>query len=121
MKRIKYAGGSFVTGDVVAKSLLAYAKKLTGNRPSISVDVPVLAADGSLSIHTLLIGPASQFDVEDADSEKFAAVSEEDEHVMFPKPELPAIGVVEPAESAEDAKKDAASFNEAVANIDNIL
>lgn len=116
MKRMKFAGGSIITGGVVADSLLDYATKLSGSLASVSVDVPVLETDGSTTIHTLLIGPTSQFDVEEV-----AIFSEEEELAMFPVPVLPKIGVVADVESLADAEEDAAQFNAAVAEIDSSL
>lgn len=111
-----------VTGDVVAKSLVAYAEQLTGTRPSVSVDVPVLETDGSLCTHNLLLGPASEFSVEEvAASEAWAQVSADDERAMFAAPELPSIGIVGQVESLADAEKDAANFNEAVADVEENL
>lgn len=120
MKRMKFAGGSIITGGVVADSLLEYATKLSGSLASVSVEIPVLETDGSTSMHTLLIGPASQFDVEDvAPSEAVVSLSGEDELSMFPAPALPAIGDVATAEPSAGAEEDAERFNQAVADINN--
>lgn len=112
MKRMKFAGGAIITGGMVADALLEYATKLSGSLKSVSVDVPVLETDGSTAIHTLLIGPGSQFDVEEV-----VIFSAEEELALFPVPLLPVIGVVAMPES----RADAAQFNQAVADIDNSL
>lgn len=116
MKRMKFAGGAIITGSAVADALLDYATKLSGSLASVRVDVPVLETDGTTKIHTLLIGPASQFDVEEV-----AIFSPEEELELFPVPELPVIGVIAVAESLADAEADAAEFNQAVSEIDSSL
>lgn len=122
MKRMTFAGGSIITGGAVADSLLDYATKLSGSDASVSVDVPVLATDGSTSIHTLLIGPASQFDVEDVvPSVEMASLSAEEELVLFPVPALPSVGDVATTEVSPAEESDTAQFNQAVADIDNSL
>ena len=58
--RVTYAGGSFVTGDDVAKALLDYAAALGGQGKAVAIGVPAMdPAHGTLEVD-LLVGPASQ-------------------------------------------------------------
>ena len=65
MKRIHYAGTSFVTGDDIAISLVRYAGALARSGSAAEVDVPVLA-EGAAGRVQCLIGPSSQLVVEPA-------------------------------------------------------
>lgn len=60
MKTIIYAGGELVTGDDIAAALLRYGEALAESSAAETVEIPVLEADGSRTIATVLIGPASQ-------------------------------------------------------------
>jgi hypothetical protein len=69
MKRIMYAGGSFLTSDAVAASLLDLAAALARRNTADTLKVPIVTADGAASTATLVIGPASQVLAEDVASE----------------------------------------------------
>lgn len=60
MKRIYYASGSVVTGDRTARAVLSYAQALSETESSATIDIPILAHDGTTVRAQLLIGPASQ-------------------------------------------------------------
>jgi hypothetical protein len=57
MKRIHYAGTSFVTGDVLARALMAYARALADTATSDVVEVPIVRPDGSPGRVELLMLP----------------------------------------------------------------
>jgi hypothetical protein len=57
MKRIHYAGTSFVTGDVLARALIAYARALSDTATSDVVEVPIVRRDGSPGRVELLMLP----------------------------------------------------------------
>jgi hypothetical protein len=116
MKRISYAGGSIITGSAVAEALLEFATNVASDANSVAVDIPVLEADGETSTHTILLGPATQFDVSDVD-----LLSAEEEARLFPVPDLPANGIVAVAKPSAQAAEDADAFNRAVAHIENGL
>jgi hypothetical protein len=119
MKRITYAGGSIVTGSAVAAALLDYATQIASNANSSTVDIPVLEDDGTTSIHTLLVGPATQLDVSDAE-----AIPTQDEDKEFPVPELPVIGMAAVTPSPVDesqAESDAQHFDRAVDELEEGL
>ena len=68
MKRILYSGGAVVTGDQVADAILEYASELARQESSDTLEVPSINDAGTL-VHTqLLLGPASQFIVEEVDT-----------------------------------------------------
>jgi hypothetical protein len=61
MMRIYYSGGSLLTGDALAASVLAYAEALAKSPRADIVQIPVLVPDSDdLALASLLIGPASQ-------------------------------------------------------------
>lgn len=68
MKRIKYAGSEFVTGDEIAAALLHYSAALADAGAAEAFDIPVARTDGSRGVATVLAGPASQIVAEEDDS-----------------------------------------------------
>jgi hypothetical protein len=67
MKRVMYAGGSFLTGDEIATVTLEMASALADATTAVQVDVPGLSESGELTEFSLLIGPASQMLTESID------------------------------------------------------
>jgi hypothetical protein len=57
MKRIHYAGTSFVTGDAIARALIAFAHRLTEQNTSDVVEIPIARIDGSLDRIEILLAP----------------------------------------------------------------
>ncbi|MCP2032178.1 hypothetical protein L1277_002277 [Okibacterium sp. HSC-33S16] len=57
MKRIHYAGTSFVTGDAIARALIDLARALTEKNHSDVVEVPIARNDGSPGRVEILITP----------------------------------------------------------------
>jgi hypothetical protein len=81
MRRIVYAGTTFLTGDDLAASLLDYARALARKGSSDTVALPARMASGSVETVQILIGPASQLvsepaDLEGPEIEDAAAVAE---------------------------------------------
>jgi len=72
MRRIQYAGGTFVTGDVAAGAICDYAATLANAGRAASVVVPVLAEDGRQEEVEMVIGPSSQLLSEAIESEREA-------------------------------------------------
>lgn len=116
MKRITFSGNSIITGSAVAVALLEYATHIALGANSVAVDIPVLEMNGKKSVHTLLLGPSSQFDVSDVDG-----LSSAEETEAFPVPEFPPIGDVGVSEPSPETEADAEQFNDAVAFIDGGL
>lgn len=100
MKRITYSGGSIVTGNAITEALLEYTTSVANAENSVTVDVTVLEENGETSVHTLLIGPASQFDVADV-----GGMGEGEDEGRFPVPELPQVGIIGAVETSDDAVK----------------
>lgn len=69
MRRIVYAGTSFLTGDELAASLLDYARALARQGSSDTVSLPAKTASGAVGTVEILIGPASQLVSEPAELE----------------------------------------------------
>jgi hypothetical protein len=72
-----------VTGNAITAALLEYTTTVTDAENSVTVDIAVLEDNGKTSVHTLLLSPASQFDVADA-----GGISEGEEADRFPVPDL---------------------------------
>lgn len=60
MKRLTYAGDSFLTGDAIADALLDYATTLARADVADHVVVPGLSRDGARTRFDIVVGPASQ-------------------------------------------------------------
>jgi hypothetical protein len=64
MKTVAYAGGSFLTSDVIAKAMLEYAAALSNANRAATLTVPSMS-DGEQHDVQVLVGPASQLMAED--------------------------------------------------------
>jgi glycine/D-amino acid oxidase-like deaminating enzyme len=60
VKRLRYAGGSFVTGDRIADAVLAYAAELANAGKAVKLDVPAMDLEQQRERVSIVIGPASQ-------------------------------------------------------------
>ena len=60
MRRVAYAGGSFLTGDRIADALLDYAATLARAGQADRVSIPALGTDDEILAFDLVVGPASQ-------------------------------------------------------------
>ena len=116
MKRITFSGGSIVTGNAITAALLDYTTSVADAENSVTVDITVLEDNGHTAVHTLLLSPASQFDVVDV-----GGIPEDEEAERFPVPELPQIGIVGRVESNNDAADAAEDFEKMLQEIDEGL
>jgi len=66
VKKIIYAGETFMTGDAIADAVLRVSKALAQNADAETVEIPTLRADGTQVTATLLVGPSSQIVAQDA-------------------------------------------------------
>jgi hypothetical protein len=98
------------------RPLLEYTTTVADAENSVTVDVTVLEENGETSVHTLLLSPASQFDVADV-----GGISENDETARFPVPALPHVGILGSVEANGDASRTAEDFNQLMSEIDNGL
>jgi hypothetical protein len=83
---------------------------------SVTVDITVLEENGETSVHTLLLSPASQFDVADV-----GGMSDEEEAQRFPVPVMPQIGISGTVETTDDARRTAEDINDIMREIDDGL
>ncbi|MBC7518660.1 MAG: hypothetical protein H7248_07240 [Microbacteriaceae bacterium] len=60
MRRVTYAGDSFLTADSAANALVAFAAALAHNNASEAVSLPIIDSSGQLAEVYLLIGPSSE-------------------------------------------------------------
>jgi hypothetical protein len=118
MKHMTYNGGSIVTSDAITTALLSYLTSAADAENSVAVDVTVLGENNETSLHTLVLSPASQFDVVDVDVE---GMTEEEEAARFPVPEMPMIGITGTIENTGDAGRTAEDFNRMTNEIENGL
>ena len=116
MKRITHAGGSIVTGNAIAAALLEYTTTVADAENAVTVDITVLEENGETSVHTLLLSPASQFDVTDV-----GGMSEDEERRQFPVPVMPMVGITGRVESNGDAGRTAQDVDRMMAEIDDGL
>lgn len=116
MKRITYSGGSFVTSDAITTALLDYTTTVADAENSVTVDITVLEENGETSVHTLLLSPASQFEVADV-----GGLRGDQEAQRFPVPEMPQIGISGVVEDSPDGKDTAEDFNAVMRDIDDGL
>jgi hypothetical protein len=77
MKRILYNGGVVDTGTEIANAVLAYAEELAKHGTSDTVDIPMVQVGGQLGRAQLLLGPASQFVIEEVSSTAEEPVDDE--------------------------------------------
>ena len=115
MKRIKYSGGSIVTGNAITLALLEYTTTVADAEHSVTVDITVLEDNGDTSVHTLLLSPTTMFDVADVGG------VDEDEALRFPVPQLPVVGITGTVEKNGDAKATARDIDAMMGDIDHGL
>ncbi|GGE97664.1 hypothetical protein [Mycetocola zhadangensis] len=113
MKRITYSGGSIVTGNAITAALLQYTTTVADAENSVTVNIPVLEANGEVTVHEFLLSQASQFDVADV-----GGVSAEEEAARFPVPDMPQVGIHGMVEQSADAGNTADDFNAVMHEID---
>ncbi|WIB60163.1 hypothetical protein DEJ13_17250 [Curtobacterium sp. MCLR17_007] len=77
MKHINYDGSKILTGDDVADAVIEYAAALAGGDRADTVAVPAVAHDGTMTTTKILIGPASEVVVEDADEDELEMENDE--------------------------------------------
>jgi len=116
MKRITFGGGSIVTSNAITAALLEYTTSVADAENSVTVDITVLEENGETSVHTLLLSPASQFDVADV-----GGISAEEEARRFPVPTMPMIGISGEVESSGAAERAASDVNDLMREIDDGL
>jgi hypothetical protein len=78
MKNIHYDSSVILTSDDVADAVIEYAAALSGGDRADTVEVPAVAPDGTMTTTKILIGPASELVVEDADEDEL-----ETDHTVF--------------------------------------
>lgn len=116
MKRITYSGGSIVTGNAITEALLKYTTTVADAENSVTVDITVLEENGETSVHTLLLSPASQFDVADV-----GGITEEEEAKRFPVPLMPQIGISGTVENNAERERTAEDVDKVMREIDDGL
>lgn len=117
MKIISFGGGSLTTGDAVAASLLECMSRLSPSSNSVSVDIPVLEADGTVGTHTIVLSAAVVLDVVKADD-----YTQGEEAERFPAPAIPdADDVMVAVIPSDGADEGADNFNNAIAEINSSL
>ena len=116
MKSITFASGTIVTGSAVAESLVDYVSGMSGSVTSASIEIPVQEDDGSVAVHTIVLGSAVQFDIADIDGGE----PDDDEKARFPVPEMPDVNMVAVIPT-DEVDLEADNFNRAIADMDSVL
>lgn len=116
MKRITYSGGSIVTGNAITQALLEYTTAVADAENAVTVDITVLEENGETSVHTLLLSPASQFDVADV-----GGMPADEEAERFPVPVMPQVGIVGSVETSDDADRTSKQVDEIMRDLDDGL
>lgn len=60
MKRVRYAGGTFDTGDAIVDALARFAAANANAERAAEIEVPAVDIDGRRIMIGIVIGPASQ-------------------------------------------------------------
>ena len=60
MKRVSYAGGTFVSGDRIVDAVTRFATANANADRSAEIEIPALDVDGRLQKIGIVVGPASQ-------------------------------------------------------------
>jgi hypothetical protein len=60
MKRVSYAGGSFVSGDDIVHAVTRFAAANANASRSAEIEVPALDVDGRYQTIGIVLGPSSQ-------------------------------------------------------------
>ncbi|MCU1417355.1 MAG: hypothetical protein JWP32_1529 [Schumannella sp.] len=60
MKRVSYAGGSFVSGDRIVEAVTRFATANANADRASEIQIPVLDIDGREQTIGMVVGPASQ-------------------------------------------------------------
>lgn len=60
MKRLSYAGESFLTTDAVADEVVRFVAALGGGHGPEALEIPAVTNDGGTMLVQLVVGPASQ-------------------------------------------------------------
>jgi hypothetical protein len=77
MMQVRYAGGTFRTGDRITEAVLAYAASIANVNRAVELEVPIRDLDGNDSHVLLTIGPASQLAAEPSLADPEELVDEE--------------------------------------------
>ena len=60
MKRVSYAGGSFVSGDRIVEAVARFAAANANAERAAEIEVPAVDIDGRPQMIAVVLGPASQ-------------------------------------------------------------
>jgi hypothetical protein len=60
MKRVSYAGGSFVSGDRIVDAVSRFAAANANAERASEIEVPAMDVDGTIQKIGIVLGPASQ-------------------------------------------------------------
>lgn len=71
-----------MTGDVIADAVLDYCAALAEEAAAETIRIPVLKADGSKGVATMLVGPASQIVATQVDTDFDELIDEETIHLL---------------------------------------
>jgi hypothetical protein len=111
MKQITYNGEQLVTGTRVSDALVHYVTHVAATASAVAIDIPVLASNGTVQKHTLILSVATQLKVVDVDG----STADEDGD-RFPVPDFPPVGGQGSAVAPEKIQVDAPFFDDDYSN-----
>lgn len=82
MKILTYTGAELMTGDQIADAVLEYCVALAEEATAETIEIPVLQADGSRVVASLLVGPASQIVATEVDTDFDELIDEDTIRVL---------------------------------------
>lgn len=106
MKYIHYDSSTILTSDDVADAVIEYAAALSGGDRADTVAVPAVAPDGTRTTTKILIGPASEIVVEEAEEDELEA--DDAQFVARLRAAARTFGHAEPIHAAERPTEDEA-------------
>src|SRR4051795_4597690 len=60
MRVLTYAGSEFLIGDDIAAAVMRYSEALADAHTAGNIEIPVVNPNGTVTMATFLVGPASQ-------------------------------------------------------------
>jgi hypothetical protein len=70
MKRVSYAGGSFISGDRIVDAVSRFAAANANAERAAEIEIPAVDIDGRVQMIGVVLGPASQMFAEPVLAEK---------------------------------------------------
>ncbi len=97
MKKVSYAGGSFVSGDRIVEAVSRFAAAIANAERAAQIEIPAVDVDGRVQKIGVVLGPASQLFSEPVIAQTELEDDEFVEHVETLTQQLVAVSGVDPS------------------------